>query len=410
MPTDNTIDDVALLAREYLPQEDKRLSKAIVLMFAFACGVTTANVYYAQSIAGAIADSLGVPSALSGLIVTTTQFGYGIGLFFLVCLADLIENRRLVLITTAGTVLSLIGVASSTSPFGFFVASSALGVCTVGSQILVPLAVHLTSEKQRGRVIGIIMAGLVTGIMLSRPLASFLAAQWGWRPVFILSAVVMSGTFCLLAKALPRWQPTQRRSYAATLGSTLRLLATSRPLQRRAAYQGSLFAVFNLFWTAVPLELHDRFGMTQTGIAAFAFAGAAGALSAPLAGRVADSGKSTIGTGVVMLLAAVALLISGWGQSLGAVLIMVAAAIILDAATQANQVFGQRVIQSLDAGSRGRLNSGYMTVIFFCGAVGSSLASLSFYHGGWWLTVAIGGLVIAGIFCVFLTEYPRSRR
>ena len=109
------------------------------------------------------------------------------------------------------------------------------------------------------------------------------------------------------------------------------------------AYQGTLFAVFNLFWTAIPLMLHVRFGLGQAGIAAFALAGAAGAFSAPLAGIVADRGGSRWGTGLALLGAAIALLVSGWGQEAGSILILVAAAIILDAATQANQVFGQRI-------------------------------------------------------------------
>ena len=164
------------------------MTRGMAFLFAAACGATTANVYYAQSIAGPIAASLHIPASLAGLIVTATQLGYGLGLFFIVSLADLVENRRLVLLATAGTVVSLLWVASSTSTDSFLIASVLLGICTVGSQILVPLAVHLSSEARRGQVIGSIMGGLVTGIMLSRPLASFLAGLWGWRSIFLLSA------------------------------------------------------------------------------------------------------------------------------------------------------------------------------------------------------------------------------
>ena len=240
------------------------MTKAITALFAFACGATTANVYYAQSIAGSIAASLHIQASFAGLIVTATQLGYGLGLFFIVGLADLVDNRRLVLLTVIGTVISLLWVAVSTSATSFLIASVLLGICTVGSQILVPLAVHLSSEARRGQVIGSIMGGLVTGIMLSRPLASFLTGHWGWRAIFLLSAAVMLGLLALLVWKLPGWKPQRSRGYLATLRSTLRLLATVRPLQRRAAYQGTLFAVFNLFWTAVPLMLHDRFGFDST--------------------------------------------------------------------------------------------------------------------------------------------------
>ena len=86
------------------------------------------------------------------------------------------------------------------------------------------------------------------------------------------------------AAPVPRRQPTSGIGYGALLASMLQLLATSRPLQRRAAYQGALFAVFNLFWTGAPLMLHDRFGFSQDGIALFALAGAGGVLSRRLSG------------------------------------------------------------------------------------------------------------------------------
>lgn len=386
-------------------QQQLPLSAAMVLLFAFACGATTANVYYAQSIAGPIAASLHLSASLAGLIVTTTQVGYGIGLFFLVCLSDLVDNRRLVLTTTVGTVLSLIGVACSSNAAALLLSSLALGICAVGSQILVPLAVNLSPEQRRGQVIGGIMGGLVTGIMLARPLASFLTAHWGWQAVFIVSAVVMSGLLLLLSRALPAWRPVPALSYAATLQSMLRLLATSRPLQRRAAYQGTLFAVFNLFWTTVPLLLHQHFGFSQLGIAAFALAGAAGALSAPLAGRLADRGRARIGTGLALAAAAVALLLGGWGGAAASILLLVIAAIVLDAATQANQVFGQRIIQSIDPAARGRLNAVYMTVLFLCGATGSALGSMLYFHYGWWPTALSGTLMVAAVLCIFATEW-----
>lgn len=380
------------------------LTKPLVFLFAFACGATTANVYYAQSIAGLIAADLHVPSHLAGLIVTMAQLGYGLGLFFLVSLADIVDNRRLVLITTAGTVLSLGWIAASRSAPSFLTASVVLGVCSVGSQILIPLAVHLSPVERRGQVIGSIMIGLVTGIMLSRPLASFVTAHWGWRAIFVVSAVVMLGVFVLLMSYLPKWKPHPGHRYLGTLLSTLRLLATVRTLQRRAVYQGILFAIFNLFWTGAPLMLRDRFGLSEIGIAAFALAGAGGAFTAPAAGKAADRGWSKFGTGLVLLCAGLAMLISGWGQTESSIALLVIAALVLDGAVQANQVFGQRIVQGIDPKARGRLNAGYMTVIFLFGAGGSALGSLTYYHGGWWLTASVGAVMSLAVFGLFLTE------
>ncbi|WP_216851248.1 MFS transporter, partial [Acidisphaera sp. L21] len=266
------------------PAESAGLSPFVISLFAFSCGATVANIYYAQSLVEPISRALELPPSFAGLIVAFTQLGYGAGLFFLVCLGDLVENRRLILLTTAGTIVGLIGVVSSHSATMFLAASFILGVFSVGTQVLVPLAVHLSPERLRGRVIGRIMVGLIGGVMLSRPIASFLAADFGWKAVFWVSIAVMLVTLLLLRQILPCRHPNSDIRYGVLLASILRLLATSRPLQRRCIYQGLLYGIFNLFWTAAPLMLHGEFGLSQQGIALFAFAGAGGALSAPIAG------------------------------------------------------------------------------------------------------------------------------
>ena len=70
----------------------------LVLLVATACGLAAANLYYAQPLAGLIGASLGLSPAATGLIVTLTQIGYGLGLLFIVPLGDLVENRLLVLV------------------------------------------------------------------------------------------------------------------------------------------------------------------------------------------------------------------------------------------------------------------------------------------------------------------------
>src|SRR6516225_2354556 len=69
----------------------------MTLLLAAACGLLAANIYYGQPLAGPISAELGLSPGATGLIVTLTQVGYGAGLLFIVPLADLVENRRLVL-------------------------------------------------------------------------------------------------------------------------------------------------------------------------------------------------------------------------------------------------------------------------------------------------------------------------
>ncbi|MCK9826182.1 MFS transporter, partial [Nocardioides cavernae] len=143
---------------------------------------------------------------------------------------------------------------------------------------------------------------------------------------------------------LPERRPSPGLGYGQILASSFRLLARTPAIRRRTAYQATMFAIFNLFWTAVPLVLARQFGLGQVGIALFALAGAGGALTAPIAGRLGDRGYIRMGTGIALGSAIVACLVAGWAGAAHMLIVLALAAVLLDAATQLNQVLGQRVI------------------------------------------------------------------
>jgi predicted MFS family arabinose efflux permease len=375
------------------------LSPWLTFVFAVSCGALVANIYYSQALITTISPALGLHAGIAGLTVMLTQLGYAAGLVLLVSLADLVENRRLILWCVGGTAIGLIGAAVSTSPLQFLIASFVIGCCAVAAQIIVPFAAHLAHEHRRGQVIGNVMGGLIAGIMLARPLANFIASAFGWRAVFGVSAGVTTAIAILLWFALPERRPRGGMSYGSILGSLWHLLVTTPALRRRAAYQAIVFGAFNLFWTAVPLALSRTFGFDQRGIALFALAGAGGALAAPIAGRLADRGLSRAATGLAMTTVALAFAVSGWAVAAGAIVVLAIAAIALDAASQTNQIVSQRIIYSLDPESRGRINAVFMTSIFLSGALCSLLAGATYYYGGWPATaltgVALGVLALA---------------
>ncbi|WP_419828225.1 MFS transporter [Sphingomonas sp.] len=385
------------------------IGPGLTAIFAIACGAMVANLYYAQALIGAVAPALGLHGGAAGLIVTLTQLGYGVGLFLVVSLADLVENRRLILWLTAGACVGQLGIWLSAGAATFLLFSFVSGFCSVGAQIMVPLAAHLAPDERRGRVVGNIMGGLIAGIMLARPLANGLAAVAGWRAIFGASALAMAALGLVLARAVPERRPTPGLRYGPLLASSLSLLARTPVIRRRAAYQATIFAAFNLFWTAVPLLLAQRFGLGQPGIALFALAGAGGALAAPIAGRLGDRGHVRVGTAAALASAVAAFAIAGWAATAHALAILAGAAVVLDAATQTNQVLGQRLLYSIAADARGRINAVYMTLVFLGGAIGSTLASVSYAAHGWTATCLIGAGLGLAAFLLFLTERSPAR-
>src|SRR5208337_5003645 len=152
-----------------------------------------------------------------------------------------------------------------------------------------------------------VVSGLLVGIMVARPVASFIASQASWRAVFAVSAALMVVLGLVLSRTLPVRRPEARMSYGALIGSMARLAAATPILRLRAFYQSCLFAAFSLFWTTTPLLLAGPdYRLTQRGIALFALAGVSGAVAAPIAGRLADRGFSRPATGAAIILVALA--------------------------------------------------------------------------------------------------------
>ena len=371
------------------------LSRLLVMVFAFCCGAIVANIYYAQPVVGLIAADLHLSPGSAGLIVSLTQIGYALGLLFLVPLADLVENRKLMICTSLVAAASLLLAGLSQHGSVFLALSLLIGFSSVAVQMLVPLAAHMAPEHSRGRVVGSIMGGLLLGILLARPLSSLVADHFGWRIMFMGASLVMLGIIAFLSLLIPPRLPEHRASYAQLMGSLLTLLRRYPLLRQRSLYQALMFAAFSLFWTAVPIELMQAHGLSQSQIAVFALVGAIGAIAAPIAGRLADAGHTRRASQVAMALAPLAMLIgvsqpgaSLWGLAL--------TGILLDFAVQMNMVLGQREVYALDPASRGRLNALYMTSIFLGGALGSALAGV-LYQSFTWSGIALAGAVLPAL-------------
>ncbi|SCX31645.1 Inner membrane transport protein YnfM [Agrobacterium sp. DSM 25558] len=395
------------------PAQEEAISSAMIFLLASACGLIVANLYYAQPLAGVIGAELGLSAGATGLIVTLTQIGYGSGLLFVVPLGDLIENRKLIVTTVVMAVAALVAAALAPHASQFLMAVFLVGISSVAVQMILPLAAHMTPDASRGRVVGSIMSGLMVGIMLARPLSSVLSELVSWRGVFLMSAVVMAVLALVLYRLLPRRMPDAKLPYRALLASMAKLAANTPLLQRRAIYQAGMFSAFSLFWTVTPLYLSGPvFQLSQAQIALFALAGAAGAVAAPIAGRMADRGwtwAATLGALLAGMASFLITHIAPEGSHL-ALALLVVAAIVLDFAVTTNLVLGQRAIFTLGAEFRSRLNGIFMATFFMGGAVGSAVGAWAYSQGQWTAASWLGFALPAMAFACFLTERRAGKR
>ena len=382
------------------------IGRGLVLLLAVTCGVLVANLYYAQPLLDTIARSFDIEEGTAGILVTTAQIGYAIGLAFLVPLGDLIERRRL--IVTAALICAVADGIAVVSP-GFPMLAAALVLAGVGASaamVIVPLASALAAEEDRGRTVGTVMSGLLTGILLARTVSGFLSELGGWRLVYGVAAVAIALLAVVLRKYVPVSTPVVTDTYRGILGSILTLVRELRELRLRMALGALLMAAFSVLWTGLAFLLAaPPFSYGDAVIGLFGIAGVAGALMAPIAGRMTDKGHGRRATTLCLtiLLASWALLFLGSGSSaVWAVAVLIVGIMALDLGTQGAHISNQNVVFVLDPPARNRLNTAYMVSYFGGGVLGSVAASVSYSVGGWAVLCLTGAAISLAALAIWL--------
>ncbi|HEX8488252.1 MAG TPA: MFS transporter [Propionibacteriaceae bacterium] len=368
-----------------------------MLLFAIAAGAAVGNLYYAQPLLDVIARDLQVSPGSAGVLVTTTQLGYALGILLIVPLGDLVNRRRLVPLMMSLSAVALVVCALAPSFATLAVALAVLGVSTVSGQILIPLAGDLAEEASRGRTVGVVVSGVITGILVSRVVSGFLAAWVGWRLVFAFAAVVIVVLAALLSRVIPRLPTKAHTPYGALIRSVFGLVARERTLQVTMIFGATAMAVFTLFWTALTFLLSGApYHYSTSVIGLFGVAGLVGSVAAQGAGRLHDRGWSVAGTGVAWCLALVAWVVAGLGAEVLALIIV--AVIVLDVGVQGQNLLSQSRLFALSAEARSRLNTAFVCGNFLGGAIGSLAASVLWSIAGWWgVSVAGAALSLFGV-------------
>ncbi|TWB16156.1 putative MFS family arabinose efflux permease [Rhizobium sp. ERR 1071] len=360
------------------------------LLFAIATGVIIINLFAPQTLVGIIGPSLGFSESGAGLVAMASLLGYAAGLFFLVPLADLMENRQLVLRMLLSALVMAVAAAFAPTGWSLLIFLFLLGAACSAIQILVPIAAAMAPPEHRGRVIGNVMSGVMVGILVSRPLASLIADFWGWRSFYALSAATLALLAAVLALRLPERRPLISTNYGALIGSLFKLLQEEPVLRLRAFTAALMMASFSLFWTSVALRLaQPPFSLGQSGIALFALVGAGGAAATSVFGRMGDRGWTRTATLASHVIVLAAMALAAWvggirsGSSVALLILLGMSAVLLDVGVTGDQTLGRRAVNLLKPEARGRINGLFVGIFFLGGALGSALAGTAWDFGGW---------------------------
>jgi predicted MFS family arabinose efflux permease len=378
--------------------------KVPVHLLALSVGVIVANIYYVQPLLAAMARTFSVTAATIGVVAMLTQVGTALGMLVFVPLGDSRERRGLLTILLTGACLALCGVATAQNLVWISIASFAVGLFAAAVHVIVPFAAQLAPENSRGRVIGTVFSGLLLGILLARTFSGIVASFFGWRTVYAIAALAMLSLMLLLRARLPKLPRQSPLSWPQLMRSLVDLVRDQPQLRESAFLGAALLCVFSAFWTTLVFLLQTppyHYGSSVAGL--FGLVGAAGALCAPLVGRVADrrGPRFTILLALFTTLASF-LLLGVFGKVMAG---LIAGVLLLDVGVQSGHVANQTRIYSLDAAARSRLNTVYMFCYFTGGSLGSWLGAICWEYKGWTAVCAFGGAVMVIALAVFARNF-----
>ena len=363
------------------------LPRRLVLLLAIGAGMSVASLYYNQPMLGVLAGDLHASAQTAGLVPTLNQLGYALGILLCAPLGDRYDRRRVILAKCGLLALALAMGGLAPGMTTLLCASLAIGLTATVAQDFVPAAATLARIEHRGRIVGTVMTGLLLGILLSRVGSGLIAGIWGWRAVYLIAAVGMVLVGLASARWVPRFEPTTTVGYGALLASLVPLWRAHPALRRATWAQATLAVGFSAFWSTLAVMLQDApFHLGSAVAGAFGLAGAAGALMAPISGRIADRRGPGLVTrlGAGLAAGAFALMLAGPLLPMHAQLaLLVVGTIGFDLGVQATLVSHQSIVYGIDPGARSRLNAVFFTGMFIGMASGAALGSVLMQHLGW---------------------------
>lgn len=370
-------------------KENGGLPAHILWTLAIVAGISVANLYYNQPLLNVMRNELGVSEFKSNLIAMITQVGYALGLLFIVPLGDLFQRKKIILINFVLLIFSLIAIAVAPNIYIIWVASLITGICSMIPQIFVPIASQFSRPENKGRNVGIVISGLLTGILASRVVSGFVGEMLGWREMYFIAAGLMLVCAIVVLKVLPDIRPTFQGKYAELMKSLFQLIKDYPALRIYSVRAALAFGSFLAMWSCLAFKMGQApFFASSDVIGILGLCGIAGALTASFVGKyvkiVGIRNFNFIGCGLILLSWAS---LYCWGNSYVGI---IAGVILIDIGMQCIQLSNQTSIFEICPSASNRVNTIFMTTYFIGGSLGTFLAGSCWQAWQWAGVAGIG--------------------
>ena len=370
-------------------KENQGLPASLLWTLAIIAGISVANLYYNQPLLNRISRDLQTSEFTANLIAMITQIGYAIGLLFIIPLGDLFKRKTIILINFTVLVVSLLTIALTPYIHLIFFASLLTGICSVMPQIFIPIAAQFSTPETKGKNVGMIVSGLLTGILASRVVSGIIGEYLGWRFIFFVAAGMMVICVIIIMRVLPDMPCNFKGRYSDLMKSLFSLVMEYPQLRISSLRAGIAFGSFLALWTSLAFKMEQApFFAGNNIVGLLGLCGIAGALTASYIGNYVQvlgvKRLNYIGCGLIF--AAWFSLYSGQNSYVGIII----GIFIIDIGMQCIQLSNQTTIFSLNPKAANRINTIFMTTYFIGGSIGTLLAGIFWHWFGWQGVVGTG--------------------
>lgn len=354
-----------------------------------------------------------ITATRAGGIVTAFTIAYAFSLFGFAFVADYVGAKRMVVVSAVAAATASVLFAFFADGYGLTVVLYTLIGLSQGG-LYTPMIMLFTDEvevKDRGRVMGYLIASTSIGYTLSLSVAAVGIAIGGVRAAFLFTGLMplIGGTILLVAL-----RPTRNRIHSRQPGGGL-MQQFKRNRDARLLFTGYCGHTWELLgsWAWTPAFLAavlvlaggSDVAASVTGSFTFGLLHLAGAAASLLSGRLSDRrGRKPVLVGGA-LMGAISSFLFGWLVALPFTLVVVAAVIYTFATISDSPVLTTAIAEVVDPGYRGAVLAWRgLAGVFVAGiaplAFGAvldfaqarpSLASMAWALG--FMTIGVGGLV-----------------
>ena len=238
-------------------KENQGLPASLLWTLAIIAGISVANLYYNQPLLNRISRDLQTSEFTANLIAMITQIGYAIGLLFIIPLGDLFKRKTIILINFTVLVVSLLTIALNPYIHLILFASLLTGICSVMPQIFIPIAAQFSTPETKGKNVGMIVSGLLTGILASRVVSGIIGEYLGWRFIFFVAAGMMVICVIIIMRVLPDMPCNFKGRYSDLMKSLFSLVMEYPQLRISSLRAGIAFGSFLALWTSLAFKMEQ---------------------------------------------------------------------------------------------------------------------------------------------------------